>query len=196
MQVSRHNPKLNHVSFETRKKHRLLLCLLLPLTLATTAQAQVRMPPGGTTVDERQSVSLPTVMPKHCISLTTSGASVILSRIDVESVATMPAVGAWVTEDERLLKIRQIRAKMLLASLSEKADAYGCSTLAREEAGDSIYLFTQAINDLSAVVVDTKTGKPIKHIFVQFIAQAGANGIISYLLPNGHPFLTLLWWIA
>jgi hypothetical protein len=175
---------------------RLLAYLLLSLILSTAAQAQIRMPPGGTTVDERQTVSLPTVMPKHCISLNASGASVILSRTDVESVATMPAVGDWVTEDERLLKIRQNRAKMLLESLSGKTDAYGCSTLEQAEAGDSVYLFTQAINDLSAVVVDANTEKRVERVSVQFIAHAGANGIISYLLPNGRPFLTLLWWIA
>lgn len=175
---------------------RLLAYLLLSLILSSGARAQVRMPPGGTTVDERQTVSLPTVMPERCISLNASGASVILSRTDVESAATMPVAGAWVTEDERLLKILQNRAKMLLERLSGKTDAYGCAALAQAEAGDSIYLFTQAINDLSAVVIATETGKPAERVSVQFIAHAGANGIISYLLENGRPFLTLLWWIA
>ena len=174
---------------------RVLAYLLLLQILSSVAQAQVGMPPSGSTVDERQSVNLSTTMPQHCISLSASGASVILSRAKIE-LAAIPVTGDWVTEDERLLKIRQNRARMLLESLPGKTDAYGCSTLTQAEAGDSLYLFTQAINDLSAVVVDAETGKPVERVSVQFNAHAGLNGIVGYLLPNGRLFLSLLWWIA
>ena len=190
------NLMVNLKPFAMRKISLLLSGLLLSLTLSSTALAQVRLPAGGTTVDERQTVSLPTALPERCISLTASGASVILSRTDVESAAAIPVAGDWVTEDERLLKIRQNRARMLLESLPGKTDAYGCLTLTQAEAGDSLYLFTQAINDLSAVVVDAETGKPVERVSVQFNAHAGLNGIVGYLLPNGRLFLSLLWWIA
>jgi hypothetical protein len=177
-------------------------CLLLALAVnANVSSAQQNRPPSGITIDETRTVSLRPELPTRCVSLESSGVTVVMDRDHIESAATFPDDIKWKTEEERLALIAGNRAREVLARLTDSKDSAGCLKLSPLGSSEANYLVGHLIENGSVAIYFGQHETLLKTIQVRYRGFRGSptlgRGEISFSIGNEYrPFFVMNWWVS
>lgn len=177
--------------------------ILTPLLLMTAAmgQADVTRPPSGVDVDETRVVALRRDMPLPCVSVVVDGATVMLSRADLEAAeAARPT--EMRTDAERMARVRSGRAAALLSAVSPPKGPGACAEVAGtalDSQGQQLLL--DWIENGRAMVRLQAMGEALSTVRVRYLGQRCGpmcgRGDITVSLPQGtRPFLAVSWWVS
>jgi len=161
---------------------------------------QFEPPARGITVDKSFKITLDVMPSADCVSVVQGEATILISRKLLEDLrAAKPK--KWATEQERLALIRGDRAESLLQSLTKSIDDVGCTKVQTPVPNDSLYLISELLESGQVEVIENKTKRRVRHIFVNFRGmRAGpmaGMGHISYSFTlESAPFLVLSWWVS
>jgi len=180
------------------RTRRSLAAPVAAILLAVADMTHAQRPPAGQTLDVTREIALAARVSPPCIAVVATGASVLLSRAQLESwVGSAPR--QWRTETERLALIRGRRAAALLALAGAEAGPGGCAPVEAARLGDTGHLVADLLESGDAAVLGQGATTPDRSVGVRYLGMRSAPtvgfGEITFL--RGEPprgFLRVEWW--
>lgn len=180
---------------------RLVLSCALFLITSAMSHAEVTRPPAGTDVDETRVVSARPQMPAPCVAVVFEGATVVLSRNDLEAqVARNPA--QLTNDEDRIARVESLRASALLSAVVAPKAAQACAEVASAALGpEGLSVVLDSLENGRALVRDEARGTVVPTVRIRYFGQRCGplcgRGEIMVSLPEGErPFLAVSWWVS
>lgn len=169
--------------------------------LAASGHAGLPRPPAGTDVDETRLVSARPRMPAPCVAVLYEGATVVMSRRELEALATERPETVHGDAD-RLARVRSGRAAALLSTLEPPRSPGACAEVAGAALGaegDQVVL--DWLENGRAMVREPLQGQAVSTVRIRYLGQRCGpmcgRGDITVSLPEGaRPFLAVSWWVS